>query len=197
MSKPMTINDIELLLPFYVNNTLNEDEVKQVEQALGKHPNLREELSYLQVLQKQVRQQEYENSPGELGLKRLQKEQRLNKDHQQLEIVSKAKNRWKYGAIAASIMLVAVTVIDMGKNDTYRAAGGSAIVQHNGIVASVTFSPNVTEQQIRKLLLDTNVFIIDGPSALGVYRLVVVNGNDTTIKKLAAQVDLIESIQMD
>ncbi|MBL4621867.1 MAG: hypothetical protein JKY89_05665 [Immundisolibacteraceae bacterium] len=201
MSTSMTKSDIELLLPFYVNGTLDEQETKQVGQALAENKDLQEELVYLQNLQTHVRQQKNENSPSEFGLKRLQrvlqKEQHLNEDRQQLEMMSSAKNRWQYGAIAACLMLVVLTVTDMKTDTDYQAAGGTAISQHNGIVASVSFSPNVTEQQIRKLLLESHVFIVDGPSALGVYKLVIVDGNDNTIKKLATRVDLIESIQIE
>ena len=201
MTEPLNKQDIELLLPFYVNETLDSQETKQVEDALVNHSDLQEELVYLQSLKTQICQQAHGNSPGELGLKRLEKElqnsQHLNNNKQQLESLSRIKDRWKYGAMAACLMLVVLTITDMETNNIYQAAGGKVTTQHNGIIASVTFSPNVTEQEIRKLLLDAHVFIIDGPSAIGVYRLVVVEGGSHTIKKLAAQVELIESIQVE
>ncbi len=198
MTEPVNKQEIELLLPFYANGTLDKQEAQRVEDALVNNNELQKELVYLRALQAQIHRKEYGNSPGELGLKRLQRELQTGRNNnQQLEVLSRAKDRWKYGAMAACLMLVVLTVTDMETKNIYQAAGGKAITQHSGIIASVTFSPNVTEQQIRKLLLDAHVFIIDGPSAIGVYRLVVVDGDDSTIKKLAAQVQLIESIQIE
>lgn len=187
--------EIELLLPFYINGTLDNDEKSRVELALAEDTSLQEELAFLQSLQTQVKQQEKEQSPGEFGLKRMQK---MLKQEQAKDKVSQHKNGWQYAAMAACLVLVVQTVshleteVDTG---SFAAAGGSVITQHTGKIVSVTFAPEVTEQQIRQLLLETHVFIVDGPSALGIYRLAVVDGSNATIKKLATHTDLIESIQ--
>lgn len=195
-----TKQDIELLLPFYINGTLDSDEKERVELALSEDINLQEELVFLQGLQVQVQQQQHESSPGELGLKRLQKmlkqEQAQNDAPHHRKGVSLEKNGWQLATMAACLMLVVQTVTHLETSpNTYVAAGGSVITQHEGKIVSVTFAPDVSEQQIRQLLLETHVFIVDGPSALGIYRLAVVDGNDATINKLASHTDLIESIQ--
>ncbi|MBL1321193.1 MAG: hypothetical protein COA63_009065 [Methylophaga sp.] len=199
MTNINTEQEIESLLPYYVNGSLTEDEIKRVERTLAENENLQQELVFLQKLQIQVQQQKQQNSPGEFGLKRLQRrlkeQQTIDNNSQQQKILSSTKNRWQFAAMAACLMLVVQTVNNIETGNTYQAAGGTAVTQYKGKIVSVTFSPAATEQQIRNLFLETNVFIVDGPSALGIYRLVIVDGSDTTIEKLASQADLIESIQ--
>ena len=197
----ITAQECEFLLPYYLNGSLTKDEIKQVEQALAENETLRQELGFLQELHSQVQQQKQQNSPGELGLKRLQKrlkgQQAIDNNSQQQKTLSTTKNRWQFAAMAACLMLVVQTINHIETGDTYQAAGGTTITQYQGKIASVTFSPTATEQQIRTLFLETNVFIVDGPSALGIYRLAIVDGSDTTIKSLASRVDIIESIQAE
>ena len=196
-----TEENIEFLLPFYINGTLDAEENKRVEDALAIDENLREELVFLKGLQAQVQQQSVQ-PPGELGLKRLQK---LLKQQQANDAVLPLKNAFsakKYGwqmvAMAACLVLVVQTVVmHSPDSDEYMAAGGSVIVQHQGKIVSVTFAPNVTEQQIRRLLLETNASIVDGPSALGIYRLSVSNNIESTIHQFRTQTDLIESVQVE
>lgn len=193
--------EIELLLPFYVNGTLDDAENKLVKEAIASNKDLQQELVFLQSLQSQLQQQQ-EQSPGELGLKRLQrmlqKEQTNNETHHQKDNTAANTDRWKIAAIAACLMLVVQTATNFeSDSDVYMAAGGNTLVQHKGEIVSITFTPDVSEQQIRSLLLETNVFIVDGPSALGIYRLSVSNNVDATINKLKARTDLIESVQQE
>jgi len=202
MNNNLSKNDIELLLPFYVNGSLDANEQQKVEQALENDLELQQELLYLQALRTQVQQQQRDNSPGELGLKRLQKtlaEQKANNTAmQQTADSSFYANRWRLAAIAACLMLVVQTVVDYNSgSNIYSAAGGKTVIQHQGQLVSVTFAPDVTEQAMRQFLLETNVVIVDGPSALGIYRLSVTDNLDHVMTLFKARPDLIESIQKD
>ena len=201
MNNNLTKNDIELLLPFYVNGSLDADEQEEVEQALANDSELQQELAYLQALRTQVQQQQRDNSPGELGLKRLQKtlaEQKDNNEVMQQRAISSSANRWRFLAIAACLMLVVQTVVDNDSgSNIYNAAGGKTAIQHQGQLVSVTFAPDITEQAMRQFLLETNVAIVDGPSALGIYRLSVADDLDEVMMIFKARPDLIESIQKD
>ena len=195
--------EIELLLPFYVNGTLDDAENKLVEEAITDNKDLRQELVFLQSLQSQVQQhQGQEHSPGELGLKRLQKilkaQQTTDKNIQKQALISTGKNRWQFAAMAACLMLVVQTVSNIKPDSNiYIAAGGNTLVQHEGEIISITFSPDASEQQIRRLFLESNIFIVDGPSALGVYRLSISTNIESTISTLQARTDLIESVQQE
>ena len=192
--------ELESLLPFYVNGSLDDVDKIRLEKALSEDEYLREELAFVEILQKQVQQQS-EQSPGEFGLKRLQ---RSLKQHQQQQIeqqssqqTTQGKKAWQFAAIAASLMLVFQTVTIVQQTDDYRAAGGDNSVQAYADTVNVVFVSNATEQQIRQLLLEHNIVIIDGPSALGIYRLALTVDPPLTLNALQMRSDLIESIQQD
>ena len=42
---------------------------------------------------------------------------------------------------------------------------------HKGVVLQINFSPNASEVQIRKLLQSVDGSIIEGPGAIGIYRV--------------------------
>ncbi|PKM30326.1 MAG: hypothetical protein CVV07_07910 [Gammaproteobacteria bacterium HGW-Gammaproteobacteria-11] len=187
----MTKLDAEMLLPFYLNGTLSAEETAYVEQALAEHPELQEELAFLRALREHLEdQQDTANSPGELGLKRLQ--QQLNSPKPRT-----ATQGWRVAAIAASFMLMLQTAVTWQKDEPihYIPAGGSSEAGITGTLVSVTFVPSATEQQIRAVLLDSNSLIVNGPSALGIYQLLVDDADKQALARLQAQ-SIIESLQV-
>ncbi len=76
MTEQNKLSDHELmkLLPFYVNQTLNQSERASVETYLQRSEEARKELVFLRELRQSLRQQPQTTSPGELGLKRLQRQ---------------------------------------------------------------------------------------------------------------------------
>jgi len=100
-------------------------------------------------------------------------------------------------AFAACLLLVvqtAVTTSQWHQNDDLNAAGGSSIFL-TGKIISVTFVPEAREENIRGLLLSVDARIVDGPSALGIYKLAVTRDIDEVTKKLLAHKNLIETAQ--
>lgn len=193
--------DIQELLPFYVNGTLDSDEKALVEQAIKNTPSLKDEIAFLEQLRGEVKNIEFGSSPGELGLKRLQKslaEERLKNDpivRAQRKISKEQNWGWRAAAIAACLLLILQTLITTmpHKPGDLSAAGGPAITRTNGDIISVTFAPNAREENIRNLLLSINASIVDGPSALGVYKLSVSKDPAVALEKLRAHSTLIES----
>lgn len=182
--------DAEKLLPFYLNDTLTDDENKNVEQALTDYPELKQELDFLDKLSDQLqRQSENLNSPGELGLKRLQ--QQLKKTPE------KSNYGWRISAIAASVLLLTQTVVTLQMDESviYLPAGGAYDSEIKGTLLSVTFAPNASEQQIRTVLLEADSRIINGPSALGIYQIVIDGQTEDAIVWLKQQT-IIESLQV-
>jgi anti-sigma-K factor RskA len=159
--------EIEELLPFYVNNTLSAAEHKLVEDALAQDPELRSELELLQHLQSDMKALELEQSPGELGLKRLQKS--LQEETASLSRPAANDNSrnvmWRIGAVAACMLLALQTAIyvpDWGGDDL--DAAGGAIVQPHGVLYSITFAPDAREETIRSLMLSLNARFVDEAS---------------------------------
>ncbi|WP_420547518.1 hypothetical protein [Curvivirga sp.] len=197
---------IEELLPFYVNGTLSGQERAEIEDALSKDKRLQSELSYLQKLYDSMKAVDAEESPGSLGLEKLQ--QQIHKDQVSSSIVEEARSKvapeqnnrkWKFVAVAACLMLAIQTSVFAPKllqQDDLSAAGASAIFI-KGTILSVTFNPTAREESIRDLLLSVDAHIVDGPSALGVYQLAVTGDVDEIVQKLEAYKSLIESVQID
>src|SRR3546814_10054597 len=65
---------LDLLLPWYVNGTLADDELRQVEAYLARSSHARDEVELLRALRQQVKDEKIEASPGALGLQRLQRQ---------------------------------------------------------------------------------------------------------------------------
>ena len=78
--KNLSDEELEKLLPFYVNLSLDPPERVAVEEYLARSEAARREVRYLKQLRKSLKAQPQAASPGELGLKRLQREiRRLKK----------------------------------------------------------------------------------------------------------------------
>ncbi len=193
--------DIMELLPFYVNGTLEGKEKDKVEQAIIDDPSLKGELHFLERMREEVKAQEVENSPGELGLKRLQKsleQEKLKSDPIALarsKIASEQNRTWRAIAVAACVLLMIQTVIVAPhwlQNGTLVAAGGPSAAD-----ISVTFAPDATESNIRGLLLGLNLSIVEGPSALGVYHLSTDDDIQQAVQALKSRGDLVESVQVE
>ena len=152
----MSKNIMELL-PFYVNGTLEGKERDKVEQAIIDDPSLKDELHYLEGLRREVKAYEIESSPGELGLKRLQKsleEEKLKSDpiaRARSKISGEQNRTWRMIAVAACVLLMIQTIIvapHWMQNGTLVAAGGQSEAE-----ISVTFAPDATESDILGLYL--------------------------------------------
>ncbi|WP_438969700.1 hypothetical protein [Methylophaga sp.] len=188
MNDPLSREDIEFLLPFYVNGSLESDEKEQVEQALENNPSLREEIVFLRKLQQEVKTIPAANSPGEMGLKRLQQRIEPRKKN------SRATQGWRLTAVAASFLLVVQTSVMMLSPgpDGYQQAGGGQTSQ----LLLVTFEPETTEVEIRQLLLQYRLSIVEGPSAIGIYKLSATTRPDAILDRLQ-QSDVIETVQLN
>lgn len=196
--------DVRELLPFYVNGTLGGAELKEVETAIKSDPSLKGDIDFLKALRDEVKNIESENSPGELGLKRLQKAiaaEKLQNDpiaRAESKITKEQNWGWRVAAIAACLLLVFQTIVMMPQQgDDLTAAGGKQVVFAEGRIVSVTFSPDAREENIRSLLLSVDANIVDGPSALGVYKLSIPRDFDAAVEKLRAHKTLIETVDYD
>ncbi|MEH6633030.1 MAG: hypothetical protein V7776_19605 [Halopseudomonas aestusnigri] len=201
----MTKN-IEELLPFYVNGSLEGDELKAVKKAISEDKALQDECTFLQSLIDEVHNQGIENSPGEFGLKRLQRDLSKAKIGEAKavpkndNIVTFGTSRWRIAAIAACVVLLVQSVYVLPQwqnNDDLIAASGGNITQVRGPIISITFVPEAQEENIRELLLAVDARIVDGPSALGVYKLSVSKNPETVISKLLAHKNLVETVQRE
>ncbi|WP_085909755.1 zf-HC2 domain-containing protein [Kiloniella majae] len=195
--------EIEELLPFYVNGTLEGEELEVVKKALAEDEVLRDECTFLENMRDEVQNQDLGVSPGEFGLKRLQRDlvKERTTESQKIPQNDNVKSSvWRIAAFAACIMLLVQTayVVPLWQqnNDLVAASGGN-IAHIRGPILSITFVPEAQEENIRELLLAVDARIVDGPSALGVYKLSVSKDPDGVISKLQAHKNLVETVQRD
>lgn len=182
---------LDLLLPWYVNGTLSEDERREVEAYLERSSHARDEVELLRALRQQVKDEAIESSPGELGLQRLKRQ--MKAEAQRPEATDRMAGRtltvasfWRPLAVAAClvVMIQAGVMVGLGgfgtgDSDVTTATGGSPAV------LQVTFAPEATEQQIRDVLQQAGASIADGPTALGVYSLRLVDDQGSVDEALA------------
>ncbi len=181
---------LEQLLPWYVNDTLSDDERRQVEAYLERNSEARDEVELLRALRRQVKEEKVENSPGELGLQRLKREikqadrEQAGSDRMTGRTVTVA-SFWRPLAVAACLAVV----IQAGVMISLSGGPGSEVEIAHGTagltapVLQVTFAPDATEQEIREVLQAAGASIADGPTALGIYNLRLVDADATSVEE--------------
>ncbi len=153
------------LLPWYVNHSLDEDQRHHLEQHLRHCPRCRDEVEFLRRLRQAVQREQRHPPPGELGLKRLQRE--LERQ------APPPRPRWLPTLAAAAVLVLGIALLYplIPADDP---AGQIQLLGESddaGPVLQIEFAPEATEAEIRALLHDIDAVIIDGPSALGLYRI--------------------------
>ena len=184
---------LELLLPWYVNGTLEAEERRQVEAYLESNSDARDEVALLRELRQQVKDEKIEHSPGELGLQRLKRE--IKQAGAQPDGADRMTGRtvtvasfWRPLAVAACLAVVVQAGVMVGLggwpgSDVEIASGTAGLTPP---VLQVTFEPGATEQEIRDVLQSAGASIADGPTALGVYNLRLVDAGTTTVDEALA-----------
>ena len=166
----VTEADIGDLLPFWVNGTLTGEDHDRVALALHDSAALRAEVVALAALRNRMQTAAMPASPGALGLARLMKAI-------EAEPSRKPSRRWGAGLIAASAAVAAVFSSALTFAVMDRGTGGDDLVYEQasgddpGAALTVSFRPEASEAAISMLLRKKGLVIIDGPSALGLYRI--------------------------
>lgn len=148
------------LLPWYANRSLGEAERAAVEAHLRGCERCRAEVELLAALRDQV-QRAPATQVDEVGLQRLLRQVRRERGRPQRRL-----------ALAAAAVVIVVQSALIGWLATREAGfeplGGPAPA---GVVLQLRFEPSATEASIRALLQAHHAVVIDGPSALGIYRV--------------------------
>ena len=106
---------------------------------------------------------------GDLGLKRLMRDIKKDKKTTDWRFI---KTKWQSAlAIAVTLVIVIQGILLYSFSlRTGQITTLSGPIQ-KGVVLQVSFVPNATELQVRKVLQSVEGTIIDGPGALGIYRI--------------------------
>ncbi|MEM7074102.1 MAG: hypothetical protein AAGA28_17385 [Pseudomonadota bacterium] len=190
----MTREEAEALLVFLANDTLEGPERAALESKISTDPTLARDLQALQGMRGTMQSQAIPGSPGALGLARLMRDIEAQDSSVAPGIQPPvpanqpwAPRLWKVAAAALLAVVVAQGFM-LGRQsgpDLQLASGVSAPME-DGPSLRVGFVPSATEGQIREILLDLDLLIVDGPSSLGLYTLQAVD----EAARLAAQEDL-------
>jgi anti-sigma-K factor RskA len=178
----MTREEIEALLPFYVNGTLNEAERAMVEAALAAEPSLRDEVAALSAIRENLQAEPAEYSPGEMGLARLMREveaeapaaaPRAPAEASARGAVTGVNRLWRIAAaVLLGVALVQGAFLLRGADRP-----GFELAGAREAALQVTVRPDTTEAALRAALLAAGLEIVAGPSALGVYGLAAVEAD--------------------
>jgi len=184
--------EIEALLPFYVNGTLDEDERARVDDAIGANSGLRTQVEALRQIRASVRATETEHSPGEFGRARLMRD--IERDTRNSSSRPMPGALLAASIVAATVALGSILFVSRGGVDYQQASGGAVSQQF-----TVAFRPDASEREISDMLLEYGLGIVSGPSAVGLYRLDPGTPDDieALFSELQKRVDVVESIQLE
>ncbi len=153
------------LLPWYVNGTLADAQREAVDAHLAQCADCRGEVALLRVLREEVRATAASGGAGELGRRRLLREAEAQR--------APARSRWRpalglAAAVVIGVQTVLLLTLERESADAITPLAGSTPAE---AVLQLRFQPGATEAQIRELLQSVGARLVDGPGALGVYRL--------------------------
>lgn len=174
--------ELEELLPWYVNDTLTGAEAEKVREYLQDNERAAADVEMLRQVRNTVKSQDF-GSPGEFGLRRLKS--RIDEETRASGPRAVA-GRWWRPAMAAAVLVIAVQaglLIEARRGgDTYKPAGEAMVTP----TIQVRFDPGATERDIRGLLNELDIEIVQGPGSVGVYRVASIR-DDADIEQLAAR----------
>ena len=184
---------VQALLPWYLTQRLDSEDVARVEAHLASCPECRAELEVERRLQA-AQPLSSERGDVERGLARMR--ELIRPSPPRWRPTRASGLRWLLGAQFAVIALLATVLLLPRSSDApYRALGAPAAAVSANAVAM--FKPDATEQQIRAALRNSGARIVDGPTASNAYLLSVPSqGHAAAIARLRAQpaVSLAESL---
>ena len=187
---PTEREDIEMLLPWYINGTLVGDELARVEAYLAAHPDMALQLDLVRdeqrvtievneavagssqhaidALMASVARQEARSLQGWLA-------RFLAPISTFFSMPSAGQVRWVAACVAALLIaqtvLIATLSMRNNRGGTYQTASGADNTRKTGTVLLVRFGQEATVQDISGALGDLDAVIVDGPLPGDLYKV--------------------------
>lgn len=194
-------DEIEALLVFLANDTLEGEERAAVEAAVAADPQLAGELEALKAMRAEM-QAEDVTSPGEMGLARLMRdieaEATASAGPPAANLPTAPSRLWKIAAVVLFGLVIAQTAyFGYDRGADFELASGEEAPVGAEYTLRVAFAGDATEADIRALLLDLNLVIVDGPSAIGLYTVAALDeaAREAAETALQARGDIVESVE--
>lgn len=176
-------HEISALLPWYVNETLEERDRARVAAHIGLCTNCREDLAAQRRICAAIEAQPAIDYMPVASLKRLQARLDAQAEPASPPVLPQRPTQravWR-GSMAASIAVMAVAVALLAANrwaqveaqraqPNYRTVTTSVPRPHGEVIRAV-FSPNITLVELQTILDEAQLRIVSGPTEAGVYSL--------------------------
>jgi hypothetical protein len=172
---------MDLVLPWYVNGTLEEDERKNVERHLLECPVCRQELDAI----RNEREKYHHAVAEDMAIPRtfpkliakIEKEEKRGVWQRFSSFIPSPRLRPAFGtaliAIQFLVILCLIGIFAMNPWGTgerlYRTLSGPVTSVGKGPRLTILFQEGAREKTIRDLLLEMNGTIVSGPTPMGVY----------------------------
>jgi anti-sigma factor RsiW len=175
----------DVLLPWFVNGTLEDDERALVEKHLGQCEHCRREFQWLQELHAAC-------ASASPAVPRLRERLMARRTTQ--------RNAWTRAVIAAqlaAILILGAVVVSDETRSSYRTLGAADSAARASASLVVVFDPATTESDMRRLLRAAGARIVDGPTQANAYLLdVAPESREQAIQALKAdrRVVLVQSL---
>nr|WP_256354027.1 zf-HC2 domain-containing protein [Variovorax sp. dw_308] len=178
---------VQALLPWYVGQSLDQEERARVETHIAECPRCQAELAWERQLQAECAGIEEVQGNVEHDLAQLRERMaRVADPHRQRrDFVARLKDHWRANpawtrrALAGQFVLIAVLggalLLSLPPAPQFRALGDAALpsAQDGAGRLIVRFRPDATEQDMRRVLRDSKARLVYGPTATDAWLLSV------------------------
>ncbi len=170
---------VDALLPWYVNGTLEGDELECVRQHLGECARCRQESEWLRQLHAAcVAAESVPGASSAFRNLRRRLESRSTEDGRRTWLRAGLRsNTWIPWSVAASlvviVMLAASVLQEISAPALYRTLGASSTPSRMSGSLIVVFDPATTEADLRRILREAGARVVDGPTQANAYVLEV------------------------
>jgi hypothetical protein len=191
--------EIEALLPFYVNGTLEGEELIAVQAAIEANPDLTQQVKALGHIRERMQAEDVGVSPSDMGFARLSQAIAVPVPAN----TSFAPTWWRTGMIAACAALVAFGAAlqlprSTGPAPLHEPVYEQASTAQDAPRLQIAFLPQVSMEEVGGMLKELNLSIVAGPSALGFYELAGQNEAALTkaLSVLEARIDQVDYVDL-
>jgi anti-sigma factor RsiW len=196
---PLNASDhvaVDVLLPWYVNGTLRDDELDRVRRHLEACPACRQEVDWLRnIFAACVAATPLPETPAEEGAGLMPFPRPAARGG---TWGSGALDGWQStpswvralmaAQLAGLAILGTLLAVDAGNEPTYRTLGSSGRTASSGDAIAVMFDPAITEAELRAVVGEIGGRIVDGPTTTNAYVLEVPAARSSgAIDKLRAE----------